>query len=441
MKKRFVFCLFVLLSINHLSAQPILYGVTADDSKIYKINVTTCEICIILDVLQDCPAYGIYDLLVLPNGDILVLCEFGLRRYDPPSNTPVWSNNVIYSGALLAPDNTIYLTSSDGNGNCKLWIFDPSNNSVTLVGDFPSNMVVYEMFIQNGVVYGTGSEFINGNWGNPRVFQIDLVNPGNTTVVQPFPLVGLNGGLTNTGYDTHTLGLSRLAQYNVATNTSTELCFFGTGIRIAGLTDLPSNVPAEPCACLSNAGNLIPNQYVGCGTNPITIPNATGTTLDANDLLRYVVFTNINDTIGSIILQNTNNVIAFNPGTMQQGVVYYVAAAAGNGLNGNVDLNDPCLDFSNVVTIIWYPKPSVTFSAPNVELCQGGCLNLNVQFAGLAPFSLTGQVLSGSTVIGSFNQAYASNTAVLEVCVPANVPLGTVQVKATSLTDRNCNCL
>ncbi len=440
MKKQ-LFCIaLAVLSIQAVYSQPILYGITADDSKIYKINVTTCEICIILDVLQDCPAYGVYDLLVLPNGDILVQTSLGLRRYNPPSNTPVWSNNVVYSGALLSPNNTVYLTSSDGNGNGQLWTYDPSNNSVTLVGDFPSNMVVYEMFYQNGVAYGLGSEFVNGNWGNSRVFQIDLANPANTTIVQFFSQYGYNGGITNSGYDTHSLGLTILAQYNVSTNTATELCNFGTGIKIAALSDLPAGVPAEPCACISDAGTITPGEYKGCGTAPITVPSTTNSALDANDILRYVVFTNLNDTAGSIILQSPTRVIAFNPGIMQQGTVYYVAAAVGNSLNNNVDLNDPCLDFSNVVTIAWYPLPSVSFSVANPDVCQGGCVNLNVVLTGTAPFSLSGQVLSGTAVIANFNQGYSSSTNVLEICLPPNVPPGEIQVKTTNLTDRNCTC-
>lgn len=440
MKKQLFCFALIILSMQAVYSQTILYGITADDSKIYKINVSTCEICIILDVLQDCPAYGVYDLLVLPNGDILVQTSLGLRRYNPPSNTPVWSNNVVYSGSLLSPNNTIYLTSSDGNGNGQLWTYDPSNNSVTLVGSFPSNMVVYEMFYQNGVAYGLGSELINGNWGNPRVFQIDLANPANTTIVQFFSQYGYNGGITNNGYDTHSLGLTILAQYNVSTNTATELCNFGTGIKIAALSDLPAGVPAEPCACISDAGTIAPGEYKGCGTGPITVPSTTSPALDANDVLQYVVFTNLNDTVGSIILQSTTRVIAFNPSIMQQGTVYYVAAAVGNSLNNNVDLNDPCLDFSSVVTIVWYPLPSVSFSVANPDVCQGGCVNLNVVLTGTPPFSLSGQVLSGASVIANFNQNYSSSTNVLEICFPPNVPLGAIQVKAINLTDRNCTC-
>ena len=436
MKKRLFYLALVVLSIQAVYSQPILYGITADDSKIYKINVTTCEICIILDVLPDCPAYGVYDLLVLPNGDILVQTSLGLRRYDPPSNTPVWSNNVVYSGSLLSPNNTVYLTSSDGNGNAQLWTYDPSNNSITLVGNFPTNMIVYEMFYQNGVAYGIGSELINGNWGNSRVFQIDLVNPANTTVVHVFSQYGYNGGITNNGYDTHSLGLSILAQYNVSTNTATTLCNFGPGIKIAALSDLPAGVAAEPCACISDAGTIAPGAYYNCETAPITVPIATNTTLDANDVLRYIVFTNLNDTVGSIILQSPTRVIAFNPSTMQQGIVYYVAAAVGNLLNNNVDLNDPCLDFSNVVTIAWYPLPSVSFSAANPNVCAGACTTMTATFTCTAPFTLT----YTSPATGSMTQTFPGNTGTFQVCTPVGSPPGSLVVQATRVVDARCTC-
>jgi hypothetical protein len=70
----------------------------------------------------------------------------------------------------------------------------------------------------------------------------------------------------------------------------------------------------------------------------------TQTNLDANDILRYIIFTNLADTTGSIIATSTTPTFPFNPAIMQTGVIYYLAALAGNGVNGNVDISDPCLD-------------------------------------------------------------------------------------------------
>ncbi len=84
--------------------------------------------------------------------------------------------------------------------------------------------------------------------------------------------------------------------------------------------------------------------------------------------------------------------------------------------------------------------PSVSFSVANPELCAGNCVSLNVSLSGNPPFTVIGEVLSGSTVVGNFTQTYSSSTGTLQVCAPPGTPAGTLQVKATSVADASCTC-
>jgi hypothetical protein len=117
-------------------------------------------------------------------------------------------------------------------------------------------------------------------------------------------------------------------------------------------------------------------------------------------------------------------------------VAYYLATIAGDNLNGNVDLADPCLDISNTAAqVTWRPLPAVAFSVNNPAICAGECRTVMATFTGTPPFSLT-----YNTPFGAFTQTFGGNTGTFQVCAPAGTPPGTLTVQATSLTDAWCLC-
>ena len=173
-----------------------------------------------------------------------------------------------------------------------------------------------------------------------------------------------------------------------------------------------------------------------CTNNTLNFPAATQTNLDPNEVLRYVLFSSLADTVGSIVATSTTPAFVFDPATMQTGVTYYIAAVAGDELNGNVDLDDPCLDFSNALQVVWRPLPSVAFSlAGSPDVCAGDCRTVTATFTGTPPF-----ILAYTTPEGSFTQTVAGNMGSFQVCVPTGTPPGTLTVQATSLTDTWCTC-
>ncbi len=414
-----------------LMTGPILYGINGN-GQLYKINVMNCTACPIANLS------GIFggasDVLVLPNGDILVHSG-GLLRYTLPDPNPIWSEtNTTYGGSIIAPNGTIYLCRSFPSAG--LSTYDPLTNNIVFVGAWPSGMIISEFFYQNGVLYGFGVMS-----GTDVVVQINTTDPSQSTVVYAGTPLG-EGGTTNGGYTTAWSNSSPdiLHQYNVNTNTFDFICDLDAFIPgtdgFTGLTDIPPGVPEAPCLCSTFAGTVNNQSFNICIPSSVTVPYNNNAVLDGNDILRYVLFSNTNDTLGSIIVQSSSPVIAFNPATMQTGVTYYLATLVGDNLNGSVDLNDPCLDISNIAAqVTWRDAPAVSFSVVNPAVCAGDCTNVTATFTGVPPFNL-----SYNTPNGTFTQTFSGNTGTFQVCLPPNAPPGSFLIAATAITDAWCSC-
>lgn len=231
--------------------------------------------------------------------------------------------------------------------------------------------------------------------------------------------------------------------YNPQDESVSTLCLeLETQYALTGLTTLPPGLPEFACipVCTTDAGELAPGgPFNTCVNSPFNFPAAELTDLDANDLLQYVLFTNPADTAGSIVAVSNTPQFTFAP-PLQTGITYYVAAMAGNDLNGNVDLNDVCLDFSNALELIWQPLPAIQLAAPNPDLCAGDCRTLELQLSGTGAFTLAGNLVSGGNVIGTFNETFSGNTGAIIVCVPGGTPAGPVLVQPTTLSDAWCIC-
>jgi hypothetical protein len=412
---------------------PILYGITSGGA-LYKVDVMNCTACPIATI----PGVIATDVLVLPNGDILIQGSI-TARYSLPNITPIWSeSNTVYEGSVLAPNGTIYLTRSFPTFG--LATYDPATNTITYIGDWPAGMQIDEFFYQNGVLYGFGVQS-----GSDLVVEINTTNPELSTVVTT-SINHDSGGTTNNGYTTANAGPNYiLEQYNVNTNTFEFLCDLDDVILgsngFSGLSDLPAGVSEAPCLCSTFAGTVNTTTFNVCVPGSVTVPYNSDATLDGNDILRYILFSDPADTLGSIIVQSSSATIAFNPATMQTGVPYYLATLAGDDLGGNVDLNDPCLDISNTAAqVIWRERPAVVFSVANPNVCVGGCLEVQATLTGEAPFTLNGNLLSGGNAVGTFAQTFAGNTGQFTVCVPPGVNPGALVVQPTALTDANCTC-
>jgi hypothetical protein len=417
-------------TLNKAVSGPILYGITPD-GVLYKIDVMTCEACPILDPTG---FLAVLDLVVLPDGNILLQSEDGLGLYNPPNPNPIWSDNAAYLGSILSPNGLVYLSS--GGSTPSLWIFDPATNTTTLIGNWPPNIIVSEFFYEGGVLYGIARE------GPPpfvtRVIQVNVTNPDQSAIVVPNPPFSVDGGTTNNGYTTSisTNGSSNiLRQYNLSTNTFITLCTLPVGMD--GLSDLPVGVTEAPCLCATFAGTVNATTLNVCIPGSVAVPYNNNATLDANDILRYILFSDTNDTLGSSVIQSSTANISYNPATMQTGVTYYLATLAGNNAGGNVNLSDPCLDVSNTAAqVTWRPKPTVVFSTSNPNVCAGACTDVTATFTGTPPFVLT----YSSPATGTVTQTFSGYTGIFQVCTLPGAPPGSLTVQATNLSDAWCTC-
>ena len=195
------------------------------------------------------------------------------------------------------------------------------------------------------------------------------------------------------------------------------------------------------CApCETEAGELTSALLNLCPDGLATFSPPTGTILDSDDLLEYILFTDPVDTLGSIVATSGISEFAFDPAVMQLGVTYYIAALAGNDLNGNVDHDDPCHDISNAIEVVWYLEPSVDFSATVTDVCADGCYDIEMSFAGTPPFHLQGEVVDANNTIVVFDEIYTDHSATMNICLPANTPIGNLTIQATGLSDEYCDC-
>lgn len=417
----------------------IVYASAVDvsgNAAFFYINLATCESCIVSPVS---PNHGTQDIVMLPDGTSLNIDASGIRRLEaPPSVDIIWQtgNPDGYLAGQLAPNGLVYLIGPNG-----LASYNPVNNNITFIGPWPADVaVVSDVFYINGVLYANGLD----QDLNAILIQINVSNPAQSAI-SPW-----TGGYTDGegGNWNGTPGLffadasHTIYFFNPQDGSTSTICDIDNQYAIISLTTLPPGLPNYPCipVCNTDAGELAQGgPYNNCINSTLNFPDATQTELDADDLLQYVLFSNPADTAGSILA--VSNTPEFNfAAPMQTGVTYYVAAVAGNALGGNVDLDDPCLDFSNALQVVWRPLPGIQLTAPGSDLCAGDCRTLNVALTGTATFAVTGNLLSGNDIIGSFSQSFSGNTGVLTICVPGDAQPGPVSVQTTSVADAWCVC-
>jgi len=419
-----------------LAKGQIIYAIALNsngDKVIFKINLSDCGAA--CPITPFSPNIAGADFVLLPGGNHLHIDNNGIRRLEsPPSVQIVWQtgNPLQYQSGQLAPNGLVYLAGAAGLGT-----LNPANNVITFIGAWPSNILqVWDIYYINGVLYGTA---IDDSF-NTVIIQINTNDPSQSTIVGPFtgPTDG-EGGVWNGvpglifADASHTIYF-----YNPQDGTTITICDIDTNYSIISLSSPPAGLPEYPCipACTTDAGTLPQaGPFNTCTNATLTFPPATGTVLDPNDILRYVLFTNPSDTAGSIIATSSTPSFTFAP-PMQTEETYYIAAIAGNNLNGNVDLADPCLDFSNALQVVWRPLPTVTFSAANPNVCAGACTTVTATFTGTAPFTLT----YTTPASGALTQTFSGNTGTFQVCTPPGSTPGSLVMQATQVVDSTCSC-
>lgn len=214
---------------------------------------------------------------------------------------------------------------------------------------------------------------------------------GNGTQPNPvYTVLGVQGTLVDTTFTS--ISYPGTQPYNVIISSPT------------GCTTTLSGMPN--CVCTTNAG-VVSNGVNGCLPDGIVSAQpATGTSLDPEDVLVYVLCTDPTTLPLSIVATSNSPSFAFQAG-LTAGITYYIVAVAGNSMAGSVDLTDPCLSFSSGVPVVFHFQPSALLVG-DATLCAGANASFQVQLAGVGPFNFV-YALNGvpqtpvSTSNNSFN--------------------------------------
>jgi hypothetical protein len=422
------FIWFLFLGINTLKSQIIYFNTTSSD--IYALNVATCTATQVFD------GHAFNDMAIGQNGDLYEL--FGQTLFVSNINTGVstqlptnLSNPLaLATGVEFGPDGLIYLLGS------KLWSVDPTTGALTTIGSLPAGW-----FCTGDLVYQYGSYYAVVTVGGQfKYVQINMTNPSASTIISSTPAPFIGGAAVNNPtcpkqyWFTGSSAGNSIYEYDVNTQVWTPICP-GFGFLVGGGGTPADYSFAYNCACVTNAGTVTTSNSTLCLLDYAIINYNNNAILEADDILQYVLFTNANNPLGSILIRSNSTNFYFDPLLMQTGVTYYLATLAGNNVSGQVDLTDPCLDFSNPSTVKWRALPSVAFSATNLNVCVGGCQTINVALTGTPPFFVT-----YNTPNGSQSQLFPSNTGTLQICPSSNAALGNFNVQATYVSDLYCGC-
>ncbi|MFN0176770.1 MAG: gliding motility-associated C-terminal domain-containing protein [Saprospiraceae bacterium] len=245
---------------------------------------------------------------------------------------------------------------------------------------------------------------------------------GNGAQANPtYTVLGIQGTLTDTTFTS--ISYPGTQPYNVVIGNPT-----GCTTTLSGMAS---------CACLTNAGTLS-NALNGCLPAGIVSAQPVGNqTLDADDMLIYVLCTDPAVLPMGILAQGNLPQFGFQSG-MTAGITYYIVALAGNTLGNTVDLSDPCLSVSPGVPVVFHFPPSALIVG-DVTLCEGDDATFQVQLAGVGPYQFV-YALNGipqvpvSTPSNSFNiltnNVQQNQMFTLVSVSDANCP-GTVNGQAT----------
>jgi hypothetical protein len=442
--KLFALCVFCTLYNNLLQSQPSIYCNVQDASGqyfMYKLNATTCSFC---PVASPSPNIGNTDMVFLPDGSQLHIdnnVTNGLTRLSTPPNINVlWQgpNGYQYNtGQYWVNNGLVYLGGVTGLGT-----YNPATNALNYIGNWPSSFsnVVDLFWYVGGQLYGNAYDVNN----NPVLVLINTTDPSLSTIVGPsVSALGADGfiwtvgNLLLNGYFYIDQNSNALNFYAPQTNESVLVCDIPAGFTVYGISIPLAGVPEYSCggSCNTDAGTIPQaGPFSVCTNGTLNFPASFQPILDPDDLLRYVLFTNPNDTAGSIVATSNTPSFTF-AAPMQTNLTYYIAAMAGNSQNGTVDLNDPCLDFSNALKVVWKPTPTVTFSTTNSnDVCPGGCKTIHADFTGSPPFTL-----SYNSPAGSNTQVFSGNSGSFTVCPPSS-SVGNFVIQATGVMDAFCAC-
>lgn len=178
-----------------------------------------------------------------------------------------------------------------------------------------------------------------------------------------------------------------------------------------GCSALPLEVEVD-CSCINESGSLQNALLELCeGRNiDLSLVNWADSILEPTDTSLFLLLDGPDPASANVVAQQNGGSINYNDFTLLD--TFYIFIATGDLLNGSLDFNDPCLDFSNALPVIWYPINQVEASG-TFEACLGDSVTIPIDPSGFFPYTITLDSDQGRSA--SFTIDSSDNSINLEV--------------------------
>jgi hypothetical protein len=146
------------------------------------------------------------------------------------------------------------------------------------------------------------------------------------------------------------------------------------------------------CDCQTLAGDLSPLVSDACLTGTVNASPAGNQVLEQGYGLYYVLCSDPSTLPTGLIAVNDIPQFGFAPGMVEE-LPYFIVAVATTVLpNNELNFNDPCIDFSNAIEVVFHAPPQLEILGYDSLVCPGTTYSIPLKLVGNAPFNLTYQL-------------------------------------------------
>jgi len=201
--------------------------------------------------------------------------------------------------------------------------------------------------------------------------------------------------------------------------------------------------------CATTAGTLDTTTVTLCGSDKnISLNLPMGYHLEPGDTLRYILYSNPANPLGSIVQYSDTLLFHFLPDSMHLDSTYFVGALAGPLLPGDsllIDAVAKCFSLHKGPKVRWVKKPAMSVALPPDAVCGAGCVDVQFDLAGTPPFEFTWHIVQNGQVLLSRDETVATGHQHTVMVCPQDFDLPAagnepVQFRVVWLVDRYCGC-
>ncbi|MBV6443532.1 MAG: hypothetical protein DYG98_22525 [Haliscomenobacteraceae bacterium CHB4] len=202
-------------------------------------------------------------------------------------------------------------------------------------------------------------------------------------------------------------------------------------------------ITVERC-CATSAGDLDTNFIAVCGPKTVQVIHLGNENLEPNDTIRFILYSNPADPMGSIVQYSDTLYFPFLQGVMHFDSVYYAAAIVGPQMaNDSIDASAGCFSLMKGPELLWRSIPTITVGSPPDSVCRDGCADVLFTFTGTPPFGFTWLIEQGGQVLIERTETATGYSLTLTVC-PSDFDVpgmdGAMNFRVNFLMDMFCGC-